>query len=100
MPPVDTSVRPHLPSWSAMASAAGEIAEGVESPRVPTWTERSSPRVSKESRAAAVTLLRSGSGVSIGTPVVAVPDRLEVKYRGRELNVRRAHESVKSRWRM
>jgi len=99
IPPVDASSRPHLPSWSAMASAAGEIAEGVESPRVPTWTERSSPRVSKESRAAAVTILRSGSGVSLGTPV-AVTDNFEVKYRGREVNVRKAHESVKSRWRM
>lgn len=86
-----------LPSWSAVAAFpdASVVPEGVEHIPVPTWNERPTA----EKLAAAVTLNRPGSPVSVATPVVGSA-AIESKYRGRQINAQKVAQSTsKGRWR-
>lgn len=82
-------------SWDAIAPVDdGVVGEMVTHDSVlPTW----SPRTTSNCRTAAVTMHRSGSPVSVGTPVVATKG-IEEKFRGREIMLRKQGAS-KTRWR-
>jgi hypothetical protein len=84
-------------SWDAIAPADDGLVTNVDAQdsALPTWTTMS-PRTTSSSRVAAVTMHRSGSPLSVGSPVVS--KSLEEHYRGREFMLRKQAAS-KARWR-